>query len=98
MKRRDFFRYLSIGGAGIAISPMVKAAERIPLLMADDKPATNIAEAIAIPRTKYSMPGLYPGRVVKVTDPLSVQDGLPSDQRAYNMIKAGMLKLTGENV
>ena len=96
MKRRDFFRYLSIGGAGIAISPMVKAAERIPLFMADDKPATNIAEAFAIPRTKYSMPGLYPGRVVKVTDTLSVQDGLPSDQRAYNMIKAGMLKLTGE--
>lgn len=53
-----------MGGAGIAISPMVKAAERIPLFMADDKPATNIAEAIAIPRTKYSMPGLYPGRVV----------------------------------
>lgn len=96
MKRRDFFRYLSIGGAGLALGPVVNAADKSSLFYTDDKPATNIADALAVPRTKHSMPGLYPGRVVKVIDENSVVDTLPSPERAYSMLKESMLKLTGE--
>ena len=96
MKRRDFFRYLSIGGAGLALGPVVNAADKSSLFYTDDKPATNIADALAVPRIKHSMPGLYPGRVVKVIDENSVVDALPSPERAYNMLKESMLKLTGE--
>jgi hypothetical protein len=96
MKRRDFFRYLSIGGAGLALGPVVNAADKSSLFYTDDKPATNIADALAVPRAKHSMPGLYPGRVVKVIDENSVVDTLPSPERAYSMLKESMLKLTGE--
>lgn len=96
MKRRDFFRFVSLTGAGLALSPVVKAAEMSPLFGADDKPATNISDAIAIPRVKGSMPGLYPGKVVRATNPNSVIDGVPSPDAAYAMLKESMLKLTGE--
>jgi len=96
MKRRDFFKYLSLGGAGLALNPVVKAAESSPLFAVDDKPATNIKDAIAVPRVKNSMPGLFPGKVVKVVDEKSVIDGVPSPEAAYNMLKESMLRLTGE--
>ncbi|PKP38759.1 MAG: hypothetical protein CVT97_00030 [Bacteroidetes bacterium HGW-Bacteroidetes-14] len=96
MKRRDFFRFVSLTGAGLALNPVVKAAETSPLFGADDKPATNIKDATAIPRVKESMPGLYPGRVVRVTNPASVVEGVPSSDAAYSMLKESMLKLTGE--
>ena len=96
MKRRDFFRTLSIGGVGLALSPVVNAAQKSSLFLSDEKPSTNIADAIAIPRTKDSMPGLFPGRVVKVVDNSSVVDGIPSADRAYVMLRESLLALTGE--
>lgn len=96
MKRRDFFKYLSLGGAGLAFNPVLKAAESSPLFAVDDKPATNISEAIAVPRVKNSMPGLFPGKVVKVTDEKSVVEGVPSPEAAYKMLQESMLLLTGE--
>lgn len=61
MKRRNFFRSLALGGAGMVFSPIAKA---VPV--ADDKPETNLKDALAVPRTAQSMPGKYPGKVVKV--------------------------------
>lgn len=95
MKRRDFFRYLSIGGAGIAFAPVVKAAEKTSLFIAPEKPETNISEAVSVPRIKSSMPGLYPGKVVKVTNERSVVEDTPSEEAAYEMLKTSMLSLTG---
>ena len=48
MKRRNFFRSLALGGASVAFSPIVKA---VPVVQADkEKPATNIKDALAVPR------------------------------------------------
>lgn len=52
MKRRNFFRSLALGGAGMVFSPIAKA---VPV--ADDKPETNLKDALAVPRTAQSMPG-----------------------------------------
>ena len=58
MKRRNFFRSLALGGASVAFSPIVKA---VPAVQADkEKPATNIKDALAVPRKENSMPGKYP--------------------------------------
>jgi uncharacterized protein (DUF362 family) len=95
MKRREFFRYLSLGGAGLALNPVMRAAESSPFFQTDSKPQTNIGDALAVPRKENSMPGLYPGRVVKVTDPGAVNDGVPSFEAAYKMLKESMLLLTG---
>lgn len=99
MKRRDFLKVASIGGAGLALNPVIKAAESMDIAGIQDNPdapATNIADAIKVPRNKNSMPGLYPGRVVKSVDSASVIDGIPQKAVAYEMIKRSMLELTGE--
>lgn len=67
MKRRNFFRSLALGGASVAFSPIVKAAPSVQA--AKEKSATNIKDALSIPRNGNSMPGKYPGKVVKATHP-----------------------------
>jgi len=96
MKRRDFFKIVSMGGAGLALNPVLKAAESAGLLPEEQKPGTNIKDAIAVPRKKLSMPGKYPGKVVKALHTNSVVEGKPSEEAAYKMLKDGMLKLTNE--
>lgn len=93
MQRRKFFRSLALGGVTAAFSPIVKAAA--PQEPVKEKPQTNIHEADAVPRSEASMPGRYPGKVVKVTGNDCIVDGQPSDGAAYEMLKTAMLRLTG---
>ena len=90
MKRRNFFRSLALGGAGMVFSPIAKA---VPVN--DNKPKTNLKDALAVPRTAQSMPGKYPGKVVKVHHSDCIVDGRPSENIAYEMLKTCMLNLTG---
>ncbi|MDH6358057.1 DUF362 domain-containing protein [Parabacteroides sp. PF5-9] len=96
MKRRNFFRSIAASGVGAVLSPVVKAAPAPTVTQTRKKPETNIATAKAIPRTINSMPGKYPGKVVKVTNPDCIVDGKPSETVAYEMIKQCLLHLTGE--
>jgi Domain of unknown function (DUF362) len=104
MDRRKFFKIVSAGGVGLAIAPVQQAMAAVsPVaaspdssIMTDAEPATNIKDALAIPRTKNSMPGLYPGKVVMATNKKCVVDGVPEYQQAYNTLKLSMLSLTGE--
>lgn len=94
MERRKFFKSLVLGGIGATVTPIMKAA---PAFISNDtKPETNIKEALAIPRNSFSMPGKYPGKVVKVNHPNCIVDGKPSETAAYDMLKACMLKISGE--
>ena len=95
MQRRKFFKSLAVGGAGAVLSPVIKAA---PAFTNDEpkKPDTNIADAMAIPRNQHSMPGKYPGKVVKADHPNCIVDGKPHEPAAYEMLKTCMLNLTGE--
>lgn len=95
MQRRKFFRSLALGGVTAALSPIVKAAA--PLEPAKEKPQTNIDEALAVPRTSASMPGRYPGKVVKANHPGCIVDGQPSGEIAYEMLKEAMLRLSGSD-
>ncbi|PKO99750.1 MAG: hypothetical protein CVU13_04280 [Bacteroidetes bacterium HGW-Bacteroidetes-8] len=96
MERRDFFKVVSMTGAAMAINPVLKAAEGSPLLFGAEAIETNIADAVKIPRVKDSMPGLYPGKVIRVMDEKSVIDGKPQEEAAYRMLSEAMLSLTGE--
>ena len=95
MDRRKFFKYLSVGGVGIALSPVMKGATPKGLFQQQDIPANNFADAKTIPRTANSMPGLYPGKVVKADHNNCVVNGVPVEAAAYEMLKASMLALTG---
>ena len=93
MQRRKFFKSIVAGGLGLAVSPALKASAAF----SDDVPETNLSDALAVPRTSISMPGKYPGKVAKVNHSESVVNGKPSEQAAYDMLKAAMLSLTGED-
>ncbi len=94
MYRRKFFKFLSAGSVGLLLPPVVKAAAPARSLLRDDIPATNIDDARAIPRTKYSMPGRYPGKVIKSVRPDCVVDGKPNPDIVYNMLQECMFRLT----
>lgn len=92
--RRHFLKSLALGGAAAMIVPNIPSG----LAHAEDPPPppkTNIADALAVPRTKDSMPGLFPGRVADVSDEQSVINGVPDEARAAMMLERAMIELTG---
>jgi hypothetical protein len=94
--RRNFFRIAAAGSLGAAIMPpsliQTLQAQEKP---APEKPSTNIADALKYPRTETSMPGKYPGKVVRVNHSESSVDNEPVETAAYAMIAEAMLSLTG---
>ncbi len=46
-------------------------------------------------KTKWSMPGLYPGRVVSVSHPQAIVDGQYQKEPVAAMLRRGMCELTG---
>lgn len=96
MKRRRFLRSIITGGVGIASTSTIIAAA--PYQTDNpEKPETNIDTAKAISRNAESMPGKYPGKVVQIYKTDCIEDGRPSERAAYEMVKAGMIQLTGES-
>ncbi|MBI9036992.1 MAG: DUF362 domain-containing protein [Bacteroidales bacterium] len=94
--RRNFFRIAAIGGLGATImSPLVLKKATAQDKKEKMKTATNIADAMKYPRTKTSMPGKYPGEVVQIVSEDCFVDNAPVEKVAYEMIKDGMLSLTG---
>jgi uncharacterized protein (DUF362 family) len=97
--RRDFFKLAALGGLGASIlSPlMMKSSVANTITGEGDKVKTNIEDALAYPRNENSIPGKYPGTVVRVNNEKSVVEGEPQDEEAYKMLKEGMLALSGED-
>lgn len=89
--RRRFLSTLAAGTAAAAVLPHLGFIAKA----GDDKTATNIDDALKIPRTAQSMPGRYPGRVIEAYDASSVRDGIPDGGRAAVMLERSMLELTG---
>jgi hypothetical protein len=102
--RRDFFRIGGAVGAGLIMSgrnlltaqeaqkPPAKPAAPAP------KPKTNIEDALKVRRTKHSLPGPFPGRVIEVTDPKAMPDGKADPAVVKAMVEKGISKLTGKNL
>ena len=71
LNRRDFFKVGGAAGAagfGLLAGRSLASAQNAPAAP-PPKPATNVADALKVPRTKTSLPGPFPGRVVEVRDP-----------------------------
>ena len=93
--RREFVRAMSAAGLAASISPgLIKPlwsqSEPPP-----EKPKTNIADALKIPRTENSLPGKYPGRVAEIYHTKSIVNNKPDMSIAYRMVESGILALTG---
>jgi hypothetical protein len=63
---------------------------------ATPKPATNIKDTEKYPRTEFSMPGKFPGKVVQINNYKSVVENKIMYNAAYDMVARGMLSLTGK--
>jgi len=94
--RRRFFKILTTGGVAASLAPFSLNAAAPETADLQEKPETNIKDALNYPRNEKSMPGKFPGRVVHVHHENSVLDDKPEPQAAYDMVEKGMLALTGK--
>jgi hypothetical protein len=92
--RRDFFKVLSATslGAALAHTPLEKIFAQ---QTGDKKPGTNVKDALHYPRTAASLPGKFPGKVVHVSHPKCIADGVIAGAAVSEMLRRGMLSLTG---
>ncbi len=92
--RREFVR-AATGGAAL-VGGLVLGRPAV----GDEKPAateTNIGDFMKVPRTRLSLPGLFPGRVVKVTDSRVLRDERVDAKVATEMVEKGIRTLTGRS-
>ena len=98
VNRRDFLKIGSAVGAGVVLGGPGLWAQDDPKKKPEPKVKTNIDEALRVPRTRYSLPGLYPGRVVEIHDPNAVVDDQPVPEAVEAMLRKGMERLTGKDL
>ena len=93
--RREFVRSAAVGAAAVGGLVLGVPAS------GEEKPAateTNIDDFLKVPRTRLSLPGLFPGRVVKVTDARVLRDERVDAKVAAEMVEKGIRTLTGKKM
>ena len=96
MDRRTFVKRTSMGSAVLFLSGMDALAYddevKLPL-----PPPIDVHEAPPGKRSPLGMPGLYPGRVVELSDARSIVGNRVSQPVVRQMLEQGMKELTGES-
>lgn len=97
--RRRFLGSAAVAAAGAAIAPRLMGQDKpedrkVPAAPPDIK--TNIDEVRGIPRVPTSMPGKYPGKVVRVKTGSNPVGKAIDGTRVRLELAAGMAALTGE--
>jgi hypothetical protein len=98
MQRREFVKALgtcSVAAGGIALGMRVFGQEK---QLPPAKVETNLDDFMKVPKTRYSLPGPFPGRVIKVTDQRSLQDERFDTKVIAKMFDKGIRQLTGKNM
>ncbi len=96
----DRRRFLQVGagsliGAGLVLGTPPLFGQEAKKEGPPPKPQTNVADALKVPRTRTSLPGLCPGRVVEVADPAVFSADRPVPRRVAAMVERGICGLTG---
>ncbi len=98
--RRRFFKLSAMTVAGLAVAPALKAQEKVQDHKPTPKPPsdfkTNIGEVKDIPKTRDSMPGKYPGKVVKVDTGTASVEGKLDEEKVKVAMEKGLTELTAE--
>ena len=96
MDRRTFVKRTCVGSAVLFLSGMDALAYddevKLPL-----PPPIDVREAPPGKRSPLGMPGLYPGRVVELSDARSIAGNRVSQPVVRQMLEQGMKELTGES-
>jgi uncharacterized protein (DUF362 family) len=101
LTRRKFFSVSAASLAGLALHPHLQAQEKVDEQKPKTSPTppdipTNIAEALKVPRTKASLPGRYPGQVVRISTGTASSEGKLDPPRIKMAVEKGLLELSGE--
>ena len=98
--RRKFFGTAAVAAAGAVVAPRLfgqeKAQSEKPPAAPPADIKTNIDEVKGIPRVATSLPGKYPGKVVRVGTGANPVGQKIDGARVAKEIQAGMAALTGE--
>jgi len=95
-KRREFMKVGGAAGVGLLASGRSLLAAQAQQAAPPPRPKTNIDEAIKVPRTKYSLPGFFPGKVAEVNDEKAMADNVPNRDVIKAMFESGLQALTGK--
>ncbi|MBN1940284.1 MAG: DUF362 domain-containing protein [Candidatus Aminicenantes bacterium] len=105
--RRDFLKHGAAAAAAAAAVATTGVGSRFlfagesgqaaPAQKTPARPKTNIDDVLKIPRTKTSLPGPYPGRVVEVFDPAAMPEGKVNGDAVKAMFEKGISALTGKS-
>ncbi len=100
VSRRRFFQYSAAAVAGLAFAPALSSQEKVDSHKPAPKPAqefkTNIDEVRNIPRVETSMPGRYPGKVVRIDTGTVIAEKKVDGAKVRAIVDRGMSELTGE--
>lgn len=95
LNRREFCKIAALGGISATASPFLATPLFSQSSPPPRKPATNIADALNVPRTPDSLPGKFPGAVVEVHHENSIVNNKIDLKITAKMLGRGMLELTG---
>jgi len=100
--RREFFK---ISGVTAGAAAIVGLKLGNPDLFAkttnaqdETKPKTNIGDVLNIQKTEYSLPGLFPGQVVKIENKKILENDTISLKELTTTFNNGIQKLTKKNL
>jgi hypothetical protein len=97
MQRREFVK--TLGVCSVAVGGIVLGAP----VQAEEKPArprleTNLDDFLKVPKTKHSLPGPFPGKVVKVADKHCLREDAVDAKVVKEMLAKGITQLTGKSM
>jgi hypothetical protein len=96
--RREFVKTIGVASAAAAgglvlAGPTFGQAPTPPVVV-----ETNISDFMKVPKTARSLPGPFPGKVVKVTDKRALVDERFDAKVIGEMVEKGIASLTGKNL
>jgi hypothetical protein len=97
LDRRDFMKIGGAASIGLLLGSrsLIAQDEKPPVAAA--KPKTNVSDAFKVPRTKHSLPGLFPGKVVEAQDAAATKNNKPVAEVVSAMFEKGLTRLTGKS-
>ena len=101
LTRRKFFSVSAASLAGLALHRRLPGQEKVDEHKPKPAPTppeiqTNIDEALKVPRTKDSLPGRYPGQVVRISTGSASSEGKLDPAKVKTAVEKGLLELSGE--
>jgi hypothetical protein len=100
LERRDFLKIGggSLLGAGLLLGTPPVWGQENAKPEPPPRPKTNIDEALAAPRTRNSLPGAFPGKVVAVKDGRAMSEKGVDGKVVASMFEKGVRSLTGKSM